>query len=183
MPDAWVTSVNCAGGTSAGGIVSTRGASTTVSFTCTGARGTRLSPNAANPISASAPSTHSERPNAAPMRRSSASTSSSGLGYGSTGSLIGNGGCKLLRSRQYRSGILRVPVLALQIVDHHGFRGVIGCGIAHPVQGHGRVACIVIGLVARIQLSMLVRTRLVSERSVNKGKIVMRGQVFGIEGE
>src|SRR5690242_15184157 len=104
------------------------------------------------------------------MRRSSASTYSSVSRSASGGGLSfmdGAGGDRHGRP-QDRADVGKVASLALQIVDHDRFGGMIGGRVAQAVQGDRRVAGIVVGLVAGMQSPFFGRTRPIAELLVDE---------------
>src|SRR5215468_10184454 len=103
-----------------------------------------------------APRIHIERRNATPMRRSSASTYSSALSStrGGARSFIACADAVRRIGLEDRTNLGQVPPLALQVVDHHRLRRVVGGWILQPMQRDRRVACVVIGLVARIKRAL-----------------------------
>src|SRR5207249_11582634 len=159
-----------------------RGGSSTASLTRTGSRGSRVPKYAASPASSKPAMTQTERRNAAPMRRSSASTSSASGTRVNLSSIAGRPH-ELDRGPEDRPDVTGIAGLAPKIVDHHRFGGVVRGWVAHPMQGHGGVARVVVWLVARVQHPVLLGARFVAEQGTDERQVVMRGQILHIESQ
>src|SRR6478672_5838781 len=170
MPDALVTSTNCAAGTVTSGLggvaAGTTLLSTNLGFSC----GRWFRPYTTPPATASASTAHSERRKARPMRRSSASTSSSPSvsRFGGRRSFIRGSFTEIELWLQDRHDIAEVGALALQFIDDHRLGGAIGRRVARAVQGHGRVAGVVVGLVAGVKRALFGSALLVAELRIDE---------------
>lgn len=71
----------------------------------------------------------------------------------------------------------------LQVVNHDGLSGVVGCGIVASGGGHGAVAGVVVGPVALVELSMPLAGGGVAECRMDQTQVVMRGEVLGVDGQ
>src|SRR5262245_20694448 len=71
--------------------------------------------------------------------------------------------------------------LALEVVDHDRFGGVVRRRVVQARRGHGTVARIVVDLVARVQRFVGRRVLLATEVGVDDPEVVVRGHVLGVE--
>src|SRR6185503_4577188 len=117
---------------------------------------------------------HIDTRKARPMRRSSASTSSSG-----SESARGNWS----RCGEDGADIAGVAPFALQRIDDHRFGGVVGWRIGDAMLCDRGVARVVVRLVARIERAMALGARLVAERGGNEREVVVGGEVLAVEHE
>src|SRR5437899_291545 len=115
-----------------------------------------------------------EMRNARPMRRSSASTSSSGSGLSR---------CNGWRRREHRTDLTGVACCALQRIDHHGLGRVIGGRVGDAVLRYGRVARVVIRLIALIELALLLRAHFIAQGRGDQRQVVVSRKILAIKRE